>query len=219
MSGGESARPMKKHSWEGMVSAEVLPRLPELGLTRAVLHRSDVEWLLCGAIEIRSLFSRAFTVEVFVMPLWAPAENVCWLVGERLGRLAPGAARWWDPATTSTAVIGAEIAAGLRDGALEYWDRLGDVSSFAAACRRRATYASSLHYLEWVAGAAILAGDGESAADAFASARRVGRTQGWETRARARLDRLERAWSTDRHTARALLREVRDHTATAIGLT
>lgn len=209
---------MRKHSWRTMVEAEVLPRVPGLALARGLLHVRDPEWLVCGAVEIRSLFSRAFTVQLLVMPLYVPADHVAWLVGERLGRLTSDRDIWWDPGVEAGETIGADVAARLHDGALDYWARLGTPHALTAECRRRATFAIDAHQLELVAGAAIITGDDDVAADAFALARRLHPTRPRELSVQARIAELEAASASDREVALALLRQARDRTASALGL-
>jgi hypothetical protein len=67
-----------------MVKSEVLPRVPELVLSGSILHLTDTEWLLCGAVKNDSAFSKGFTIEVFVMPLYEPTDHIGFLVGQRL---------------------------------------------------------------------------------------------------------------------------------------
>jgi hypothetical protein len=156
---GQSMRSMDARSWRRIAKTEVLPRVPELVLTGSVLHTPDTEWLLRAAVKNDSAFSKAFTVEIIVMPLYEPTDHIGWLVGARLGQLTDGHDIWWEPDTQSADAIGADIAAHLRRGALRYWDRLGDLASFAAECRRRPTFDRDVHYVEWVAGAAVILGD------------------------------------------------------------
>jgi hypothetical protein len=201
-----------------MIKNDVLPQVPELVLTGSLLHRPDPEWLLCAAVKNDSAFSKDFTVEIIVMPLYEPADHIGWLVGARLGLLTDGHDIWWDPDSKCAGTIGAEIAARLRGGALPYWDRLGDLPSFAMECRRRPTFEIDLHYLEWVAGAGVIVGDEASATAAFAVARRLRPDQPWTQAAQARLAELEEVWLADPGAALALLRQRRDETAAAIGL-
>jgi hypothetical protein len=209
---------MDARSWRRTIKTEVLPRVPELVLTGSVLHRPDTEWLLCAAVKNDSAFSKGFTVDVIVMPLYEPTDHIGWLVGARLGELTDSHDIWWDPAAQTASSIGVDIAARLRGGALSYWDRLGDLASFEAECRRRPTFESDVHYMEWVAGAGVILGDEATAIAAFTVARRLRPERSWEHAAQARLAELEKTWTADRGAARALLRQRRDQTAAAIGL-
>jgi hypothetical protein len=209
---------MDARSWRRIAKTQVLPRVPELVLTGSVLHTPDTEWLLRAAVKNDSAFSKAFTVEIIVMPLYEPTDHIGWLVGARLGQLTDGHDIWWEPDTQSADAIGADIAAHLRRGALRYWDRLGDLASFAAECRRRPTFDRDVHYVEWVAGAAVILGDNARARATFGIARRLRPERSWEHVAQDRLAELEEAWTADRHAALTLLRQRRDHTAAAIGL-
>ena len=211
-------RSMDARTWRRTIKTEVLPRVPELVLTGSVLHRPDTEWLLSAAVKNNSAFSKAFTVDVIVMPLYEPTDHIGWLVGARLGELTDGHDIWWDPATQTADAIGPDIAARLRGGALPYWDRLGDLASFAAECRRRPTFEIDVHYLEWVAGAGVIVGDEASATATFAVARHLRPERSWEQVAQGRLAELEEAWTGDRRAALELLRQRRDQTAAAIGL-
>jgi hypothetical protein len=201
-----------------MINRDVLPRVPGLVLTGSMLHLPHTEWLLCAAVKNDSSISRAFTVEVIVVPLYEPSDHIGWLVGDRLGHLTNGHDIWWDPDTQDTDLLGADIAARLRRGALPYWNRLGDLASFADECRRRRTFAIDTHLLEWVAGAGVILGDEATAAAAFSHARHLRPDRSWAEAAQARLADLEEAWHADSGAALALLRERRNQTAAAIGL-
>lgn len=156
-----------------MIKNDVLPQVPELVLTGSLLHRPDPEWLLCAAVKNDSAFSKDFTVEIIVMPLYEPTDHLGWLVGDRLGHLAGGGEVWWSPEGQSSDTIAADIAYRLRNEALPFWERLGNLEAFAAECGRRPTFQIDVHYLEFVAGAGVIMGDDEIANAAFAAARQV----------------------------------------------
>lgn len=205
-------------SWRRLIGQEVLPHLPELVLTRSILHSPDTEWLLCAALKNDSAFSKGFTVEVIVMPLYEPTGHIGWLVGERLGNLTEGHDIWWDPDRQSTSAIGSDIAARLRRGAIPFWAKYGDLQSLAIGCASRPTFAVDVHYLEWVAGAGVISGEDALARRAFSAARQLRPELQWEEVAKARIEQLAKLWSTDPEAARHVLRANRDHTAAAIGL-
>ena len=146
------------------------------------------------------------------------APCVTWVLDERDVVGDDGHDIWWDPDTQAASAIGADIAARLRSGALPYWDRLGDLASFAAECRRRSTFEIDVHYLEWVAGVGVIVGDEASATGAFAATHRLRPERPWEHVAQARLAELEEVWLADPSAALALLRQRRDQTTAAIGL-
>ena len=209
---------MEARSWRRLVKNGVLPQVPELVLSGSLLHLPDPEWLLCAAVKDDSGFSKDFTIWVIVMPLYEPTDHLGWLVGERLGHLTEGHDIWWEPENQSTDAIATNIAQRLRAGALPFWQRFGNLDAFANECRGRGTFGIDSHYVEWVAGAAVITGSDDLASAAFDAARKLEPQYEYQREAQQRVFELEAAWARDPSAAVDLLAGRRAQTASALGL-
>jgi len=206
---------MKSREWQRLVTATVLPAVPDLVLTRGVVHEPDTRWVLRGLARDSSAFSQDFAVLVFAQPLYVPTDHLVFSYGTRLRRVGATSEAWWSP---TAAAMPVELVASIRDQALPYLATVRAPSDLLRDAQARATALTDPNILEVITYSAILAGDDAVASNALQAATNLRPPKGWQRAVTDRLVGLGRAWAENPSAGLAQLQAWRDQTAAALGL-
>jgi hypothetical protein len=187
-----------------------------------ILHRTPVEWLLCGVVMSNVATSKKFRTSAVVQFVGVPMDYISGPHVKRLGH-GVGATIWDAPATVDDAqVTMSELAALIRDEAIPYLDQLGTLPAFAADAQLRAEREpTNLHYQEALFAVRLITGDTPGALQVAASIKPVlaEADAPWEISLGARVAEAAEAARHDPARAVDLLRSHAVHTLAALGLT
>ncbi|MEJ2578593.1 MAG: hypothetical protein P8Z68_05780 [Kineosporiaceae bacterium] len=143
--------------WQGFARAQVLPRLPGMALSGAVLHLPDTTWMLRGVAMVPARSQDSFWLWAFIQPLYVPADRLNFRYGQRLGRMSDRRLTGW-PARFDRA-LGTEIARSVRTQGLPGLAAVRDPGDLLSLVRAQDGAATDLDHWEAAVYSAILAGD------------------------------------------------------------
>ena len=147
---------MKSREMERLSIKYLLPHLPEYRAKGSLLYAEPVEHLLRGFVFESSEFDpTAFFVNVFVQPLYVPAESYVLDFGDRLG----GGAKRWRPTAGQEGKVMGDVLGEIRRKGLPFLDQIRTPADLALVASTKAQKApNNPRILEVEAYSLVLAG-------------------------------------------------------------
>ena len=214
---------MTGREFQSLIRRHLLHRMPGYSVSRNLLFRAPLRYLLCGYCFESSSDPRGFYVSEFVQPLFVPDEGVTLSLGRRLGSKAGMGGTYWQLDDTNEADGMGQVLAHIRRDGTAILRKFETLEDFAKNAITRHTNPYSPYPPEMVAYGAILIGDTNRACKMFNRLEDTLRTakhhRDYHDEILARARRVRSAFERDPTEAIAILNRWRDETAANLKLT
>ncbi|MGA7990228.1 MAG: hypothetical protein WCC53_02235, partial [Thermoanaerobaculia bacterium] len=215
---------VEEHGWmkgtqsEKLIREHILPSMPGFQAKGKLLFASPVTYVLRGyCFEDSGFDPSAFTVSVFVQPLYVPFPALVLSLGDRLGHIAGGPDKWWYFMEGNESVVMAEVRARILDEGEKHFRVADDPGALIWWLKARKN--EETHYsLKALAYSYILIGRADEGLRVMDKVEKILAADGrdWCLKEIALLNEVRAALRSGLQAARQLLDRWADQTARAI---
>jgi hypothetical protein len=133
--------------------------LPDYDNKGSLIYHNNLDYFLKGLFFQSSAFSStSFTIEVFVQPLFIPADNYYFLIGDRLGALHDHRDKWWDYSKDDEEAIAIDIIHRIQKDAIPFLNHFNKPEEFISSYRWKVSPKSDSYLFEIYLYALVLSG-------------------------------------------------------------
>lgn len=207
---------MKASRLKPLYKKYLLPYLSGFRYKGHLIYSEPIEYLLRGFWFESSAFSAdAFTVYVFVQPLYVPEEGIAFTFGQRLPWLRSKKDRWWELSETNEEEVMKDVQQAILQLGLPFLEQFKTPADLAQKAGKVIGSRDNPHIQEAVAYSRVLAGETHKALKALDRLHRYLRRTAeydWEREMDRRVLRIRIALAHDPQEAIHLLTEWREYT-------